>query len=186
MEIAYVIGYLKEGSMEVDNPFRVGAAMLLIHQSISRGIHMSGLYTRIFMQAGLPDGKIRPGFADYIRSLTSVLHAHHLAEDELTFPRLRDLTQGPSARGSLRTAGQRPLRARSRRRRDPFEDRAGCRRPRVRGCPGEDRQPPDQAGRDLAAAYRRRRSPFLSGEDRCRIERRRADPSPGAYRRSQS
>ena len=91
MENAYVIGYLKEGSMEVDNPFRVGEAMLLIHQSISRGIHMSGLYTRIFMQAGLPDGKIRPGFADYIRSLTSVLHAHHLAEDELTFPQLRDL-----------------------------------------------------------------------------------------------
>ena len=91
MEIAYVIGYLKEGSMEVDNPFRVGEAMLLIHQSISRGIHMSGLYTRIFMQAGLPDGRIRPGFADYVRSLTSVLHAHHLAEDELTFPQLRDL-----------------------------------------------------------------------------------------------
>ena len=91
MEIAKGIGYLKEGSMEVDNPFRVGNAMVLIHQSISRGIHMSGLYTRIFMQAGLPDGKIRPGFADYIRSLTSVLHAHHLAEDELTFPQLRGL-----------------------------------------------------------------------------------------------
>ncbi len=77
--------------MEVENPFRVGEAMLLIHQSISRGIHMSGLYSRIFMQAGLPDGKIRPGFADYIRSLTSVLHAHHLAEDELMFPQFRDL-----------------------------------------------------------------------------------------------
>ncbi len=77
--------------MEVDNPFRVGEAMLLIHQSISRGIHMSGLYSRIFAQAGLPEGKIRPGFADYIRSLTSVLHAHHLAEDELTFPLFRDL-----------------------------------------------------------------------------------------------
>jgi hypothetical protein len=77
--------------MEIDNQFRVGDAMLLIHQSISRGIHMSGLYSRIFMHAGLPEGKIRPGFCDYIRSLTSVLHAHRLAEDKLAFPLFRDL-----------------------------------------------------------------------------------------------
>ncbi|MFO7733512.1 MAG: hemerythrin domain-containing protein [Candidatus Aminicenantes bacterium] len=77
--------------MEVDNQFRVGEALLLIHQSIGRGIHMSGLYSRIFVQAGFPGGKMRPGFVDYIRSLTSVLHAHHLAEDKLAFPLLRDL-----------------------------------------------------------------------------------------------
>jgi hypothetical protein len=77
--------------MEVDNQFRVGEALLLIHQSISRGIHMSGLYSRIFMQAGFPGGNMRPGFVDYIRSLTSVLRAHHLAEDKLAFPLFRDL-----------------------------------------------------------------------------------------------
>ena len=77
--------------MEVDNQLGLGDAMLLIHQSISRGVHMSGLYCRIFMRAGLPGGKIGPGFVDYTRSLTSVMHAHHLAEDELEFPLFRDL-----------------------------------------------------------------------------------------------
>jgi hypothetical protein len=77
--------------MESDKQFRVGEALLLVHQSISRGIHMSGLYSRIFMQTGLPNGKIGPGFVDYIRSLTSVLHAHHVAEDKLIFPLFKDL-----------------------------------------------------------------------------------------------
>jgi hypothetical protein len=82
---------LQEASMEGDNPFRVGDALVLVHQSISRGVHMSGLYSRIFMRSAMPGGKIRQGFVDYVRSMTSVLHAHHLAEDQLTFPLFRDL-----------------------------------------------------------------------------------------------
>lgn len=77
--------------MEGDRQIRVGDARLLIHQSISRGLHMSGLYGRIFMESGLPGEKIGRGFVDYVRSLASVLHAHHLAEDELEFPLFRDL-----------------------------------------------------------------------------------------------
>jgi len=77
--------------MEGDHLVRVGDAQLLIHQSISRGLHMSGLYGRIFIESGLPGEKIGRGFVDYIRSLASVLHAHHLAEDELAFPLFRDL-----------------------------------------------------------------------------------------------
>jgi len=77
--------------MEGDHLVRVGDAQLLIHQSISRGLHMSGLYGRIFIESGLPGEKIGRGFVDYIRSLASVLHAHHLAEDELEFPLFRDL-----------------------------------------------------------------------------------------------
>jgi hypothetical protein len=77
--------------MESEKQFRVSDALLLIHQSISRGIHMSSLYGHIFTRTGFPGGKMRPGFADYVRSLTSVLHAHHLAEDELVFPLFRRL-----------------------------------------------------------------------------------------------
>ena len=77
--------------MDGMNHFRVGDTLSLIHQSISRGVHMSGLYGRIFLRCGLPDGKIRPGFADYIRSLVSVLQAHHLGEDKLAFPRFQEL-----------------------------------------------------------------------------------------------
>jgi hypothetical protein len=57
-------------------------------------MHMSGLYSRIFTTTGVPDGKMRPGFADYVRSLTSVLRAHHLAEDEVIFPLFRELMPG--------------------------------------------------------------------------------------------
>ena len=76
--------------MDEMNHFRVGDTLLLIHQSISRGVHMSSLYGRIFSRCGLPDGKIRPGFADYIRTLVSVLQAHHLGEDKLAFPRFQE------------------------------------------------------------------------------------------------
>jgi hypothetical protein len=77
--------------MEVDNQFRVGEALALIHRGISRGIHMSGLYSHIFTGTGMPSGRLRPGFADYIRSLTSVLHAHRLVEDQMAFPLFREL-----------------------------------------------------------------------------------------------
>lgn len=77
--------------MEGNIQLRVGEALLLIHQCISRGIHMSGLYSRIFTQAGFPSSRIRPGYVDYVRSLASVLHAHHLAEDELAFPLFKEL-----------------------------------------------------------------------------------------------
>jgi len=77
--------------MEGMNEFRVGDTLLLIHQSIRRGVHMSSLYSRIFSRCGLPDGKLRPGFADYVRSLVSVLQAHHRGEDELVFPRFQEL-----------------------------------------------------------------------------------------------
>jgi len=38
----------------------------------------------------------RSGFSDYVHSLASLLHAHHLAEDELIFPYLKTvLPEGP-------------------------------------------------------------------------------------------
>jgi hypothetical protein len=88
--------------MENDNHSHVGVTMLLLHQSISRGIHMSRLYSHIFSRVGFPDGKMRPGFADYVRSLVTVMHSHHLAEDHLVFPLLREKL--PEAPISLLTA----------------------------------------------------------------------------------
>lgn len=76
--------------MENNQQRNIGLTMILIHQSISRGIHMSRLYSHIFSRVGFPDGKIRPGFADYVRSLASVLHAHLLAEETLIFPLLEE------------------------------------------------------------------------------------------------
>jgi hypothetical protein len=76
--------------MEGIDHFRVGDLLLLVHQSISRGIHMASLYSCIFSRRGFPDGKIRPGFADYVRSLVALLRAHHLGEEQLTFPRFQE------------------------------------------------------------------------------------------------
>lgn len=76
--------------MEDMSHSRVGEALPLFHQSISRGIHMSGLYGRVFTRTGFPVGKIRPGFTDYVRSLTSVMNAHNLTEDQLAFPVFRE------------------------------------------------------------------------------------------------
>ncbi len=78
---------------------RVGVDLALIHQCISRAIHVSKLYSNIFRQCGFPDGKIRPGFGDYVHSLLSVLLTHHQGEDELAFPVFRDkLPEAPYER----------------------------------------------------------------------------------------
>jgi hemerythrin-like domain-containing protein len=49
-----------------------------------------------FMQAGFTDPGMRKGYADYTQSLVTVLDAHHLNEDEIAFPSLRDkITAAP-------------------------------------------------------------------------------------------
>lgn len=80
--------------MQDANHYHLGVTLLLIHQSISRGIQISRHFSRIFGQGGFPDDTSRQGFADYVRSLATVLRAHHLTEDELAFPRLRELLPG--------------------------------------------------------------------------------------------
>lgn len=47
-------------------------------------------YSQSFAQQGYPDAPTREGFISYVRSLASVLHAHHLTEDDLAFPYFRD------------------------------------------------------------------------------------------------
>jgi hypothetical protein len=51
------------------------------------------------MQAGFPDPGMRKGYADYTQSLATVLDAHHLGEDEIAFPSLREkITAAPYER----------------------------------------------------------------------------------------
>jgi hemerythrin-like domain-containing protein len=47
-------------------------------------------HSQTFARQGYPDASIREGFISYVRSLASVLHAHHLTEDDLAFPYFRD------------------------------------------------------------------------------------------------
>jgi hypothetical protein len=63
---------------------------LRIHKVISRGLLVGKEKGAEFMQAGFPDPGIRKGYAIYVKGLTVVLEAHHLSEDEVAFPFLRE------------------------------------------------------------------------------------------------
>jgi hemerythrin-like domain-containing protein len=69
----------------------VAADLVRIHSVVTRGLKVSIERSQAFAQGGFPDDTTRQGFVDYVQSLVSVLHAHHLGEDELAFPYLREL-----------------------------------------------------------------------------------------------
>ena len=43
----------------------------------------------VFVKDGFPDRSLQQGFALYLQALTAVLSAHHLGEDEVAFPALK-------------------------------------------------------------------------------------------------
>jgi hypothetical protein len=67
----------------------LGHDLVRIHKVITRGLTIGVKKGTEFMQAGFPDLAMQQGFAIYTRSLTIVLDAHHLAEDEVAFPALQ-------------------------------------------------------------------------------------------------
>ncbi len=69
---------------------RFAQELLRIHRVISRGLIVSVAKGTDFMQARFPDPEMRKGYTDYTRSLAAVLDAHHLVEDEIVFPYLKD------------------------------------------------------------------------------------------------
>ena len=78
---------------------RLAQDLLRIHRVISRGLIVSVTKGVDFMQAGFPDPGMRKGYADYTQSLATVLDAHHLGEDEIAFPYLREkITAAPYER----------------------------------------------------------------------------------------
>lgn len=77
--------------MSESNQPNVAADFIRIHSVVTRGLKVSIERCQDFAQNGFPDAVTRQGFVDYVQSLVSVLHAHHLMEDEQAFPYLRDL-----------------------------------------------------------------------------------------------
>jgi hemerythrin-like domain-containing protein len=68
------------------------SAMLAFHRIITRGLAVSLENAR----RGNPAIDDNPsGFSDYIHSLASVLHSHHLTEDEIVFPYMEKVLPGP-------------------------------------------------------------------------------------------
>jgi hypothetical protein len=64
--------------------------MLRVHRVITRGIKKSIEHCEEFARTGPPNAAIREGFLIYLRAMAGVLDAHHLGEDEVTFPYFRE------------------------------------------------------------------------------------------------
>lgn len=74
-----------------DSYSNVGVSLLQIHRCITRGIATSISFSQTFRVNGFPDSDAHDGFINYLNSLLSILDAHHLLEDEILFPRLKDV-----------------------------------------------------------------------------------------------
>lgn len=68
----------------------IGATMVRIHSAITRGLDVCIERGTGFAQKGYPDAATQEGFVLYVQALVSVVSAHHISEDEVAFPYLRD------------------------------------------------------------------------------------------------
>jgi hypothetical protein len=64
--------------------------LLRIHRVITRGLNVSLSCGADFQQTGFPTTGTLKGYLLYTQSLAAVLGAHHLGEDEIAFPYLKE------------------------------------------------------------------------------------------------
>jgi hypothetical protein len=60
-----------------------------IHKAITRGLTVGTTRGSDFIKSGFSDSSLQQGFALYLQTLIVVISAHHLGEDEVAFPALR-------------------------------------------------------------------------------------------------
>ncbi len=70
-------------------PVNLARDLLIIHRIATRAIQVGLDHSRRFADSGFPDGSMREGFYNYVRSMSTLLHSHHTGEDHITFPELR-------------------------------------------------------------------------------------------------
>ena len=66
-----------------------GEDMLRIHKVISRGLTVASEKSLSVAQQGFHAEEEWEGFLNYVRTLATVIHAHHLLEDEIAFPQAK-------------------------------------------------------------------------------------------------
>ncbi len=82
-----------------DNVSILAEGFVRIHKAITRGINTGIDRGNEYERNGLPGTEEIKGYFLYIQSLTIVLSAHHLGEDEVAFPELKKwIPDGPFAR----------------------------------------------------------------------------------------
>jgi hypothetical protein len=68
----------------------LGADLQRIHRVVSRGLAVARDNCVVFSESGFPDDAAREGFWKYCLGLEAITLGHHLAEDDLFFPYLRE------------------------------------------------------------------------------------------------
>jgi len=71
-------------------PPSLARELLRIHRVITRGLDIGTTKGTEFQRRGFPNTRLRRGYTDYTQSLAIVLRMHHLAEDEIGFPFLKE------------------------------------------------------------------------------------------------
>jgi len=86
--------FRKEKDMSEQRGPNVGVSLMYIHRAISRGLRVSLENSQAFAEGGFPDKASEAGFWTYVQTFEFVTHGHHLTEDDLFFPYLRDRLAG--------------------------------------------------------------------------------------------
>lgn len=68
----------------------IGVDLMRIHRAVTRGLAVSQENCNAFAEGGFPDATTAEGFWKYCNGLEAIAIAHHLSEDELFFPYLRE------------------------------------------------------------------------------------------------
>jgi hemerythrin-like domain-containing protein len=95
-ERPFLIIHKEAVKMSIPREANIADSFYNIHNIITRGLGVSLEAVQRIIQSSFNNKKDHEGFFNYIRSLSSVLNAHHLTEDDLAFPYFRDkLPQAP-------------------------------------------------------------------------------------------
>lgn len=68
----------------------IGEEYIRLHKVMTRGLRVSLENTNEYVQAEALENVNREGFLKYVQGFSSVLHGHHLVEDEKIFPYFKD------------------------------------------------------------------------------------------------
>jgi hypothetical protein len=75
---------------EMSNQIGLAYDFLRIHRAITRGLKVTIEKGSEFVKNGFPSPELKQGYALYIQALTIIINAHHLSEDEIAFPALKE------------------------------------------------------------------------------------------------
>lgn len=77
--------------MSDNDKIDVGRDIIRYHKIITRGIKIANQHTNESLKNGILEVSTQDGFLKFVQTFSSVLKAHHMAEDKIIFPYVQDL-----------------------------------------------------------------------------------------------